>query len=57
MVIRKYIKYTCKCGWTRKYPTCDDPEYIPCPGCNKRNSFYKQVIEEKVKRGKVKKRR
>ena len=57
MAIRKLIKYTCSCGWTRKYPTGNDPEHIPCPGCSKRNSFYKQVVEEKIKRGKIKKRR
>jgi len=56
MAKRKYIKYECSCGWKREYIFSKDPEYFSCPGCNKRNTFYKREIKKKVTRGKLKKR-
>ena len=58
MTARKYIKYEClSCRYNRQYLSSEDPVLLGCPKCGKRNSFFKRVVEKKIKRGKVKRKR
>jgi len=58
MAKRKYSNYKCgQCNWTKKILTINDPGLNSCPSCNRKNSFYVKYTEEKVKRGKIKRKR